>query len=458
MTSEVYYLKYRPQKISELDLRDIREQLGQLLSSPNIPHALLFTGPKGLGKTSSARIVAKAINCEKKRKSFEPCNKCGICKSITKGTSLDLIEIDGASNRGIDDIRELKEKINLAPTQAAKKVYVIDEVHMLTKEAFNALLKTLEEPPEHAFFILCTTEPKKLPETIISRCQRFNFTLANVSEIVRCLKRIVKGEKLKVADKVLDLISQKAGGSFRDATKILQQLAFGGKNISLKKAVELLEKETDLSRGVLSSLVEKDIVQALKKLEQAVKQGADLKILAQTILENLRQALLSKYDVWKEDSSRAELSFGEGFEIKEIKKLISIFDQASRQLKGAVIPQLPLELAVLEFCSVKSEKKPEILKVEKVVLTKEVREKTGDDVLDKWGRVLELVKKDNHSVEALLKSTKLKELDKDKLVIEVFYEFHKNKLETDEYLGLVGKRAGEVFGQSLKIEYVLREK
>ena len=182
----VFYRKYRPQKIDELDNQSVRESLYSIFSKGNFPHAFLFTGPKGLGKTSTARIVAKAINCEKHKdlegirseKEIEPCNKCEQCLSITNGNNLDIFEIDGASNRGIDEIRDLKEKIKLAPFKASKKVYIIDEVHMLTTEAFNALLKTLEEPPSHAVFILCTTEPHKVPATIVSRCLRINFTRA----------------------------------------------------------------------------------------------------------------------------------------------------------------------------------------------------------------------------------------------------------------------------------------
>ena len=231
----VLYRKYRPQKLSELDNEEISQRLIRVFSSAFIPHALLFAGPKGTGKTSAARIVAKVLNCERKvlkekdvilgtseartpesqsdsgrapikselarmTKSVEPCNVCETCVAITEGRHLDIIEIDAASNRGIDEIRDLREKIKLAPVSARFKVYIIDEVHMLTNEAFNALLKTLEEPPPHAVFILATTEPEKLPQTIVSRCIRFNFQRAKISEILNCLKRVIRGEKLKITD------------------------------------------------------------------------------------------------------------------------------------------------------------------------------------------------------------------------------------------------------------------
>src|SRR5260221_808707 len=222
----VYYRKYRPQTISELDSEKVRDTLYAVLSGKEIPHAFLFTGPKGLGKTSTARIVAKVVNCLAKRAegshSIEPDNTCDQCISITNGTNIDVLEIDGASNRGIDEIRELRDRVNLAPSRAKKKIYIIDEVHMLTNEAFNALLKTIEEPPSHVMFIFCTTEPHKVPATIMSRCFHVSFNLAIEEEIVHSLKRIVIGEKLHIDNEVLHLIAQMAEGGFRDAPQILE--------------------------------------------------------------------------------------------------------------------------------------------------------------------------------------------------------------------------------------------
>src|SRR3990167_6528347 len=212
-----YYLKYRPQKISDLDIKEVSSALGEILAAKDVPHAFLFVGPKGTGKTSAARIVAKAVNCTAKRGNppagGEPCNKCEACLSLSRGNALDLIEIDAASNRGIDDIRDLREKIRLAPANLSKKVYIIDEAHMLTKEAFNALLKTLEEPPEHAMFVLCTTEPQKLPETIISRCLHIAFKPPTDEEMKRSLRRVAKGEGLQIDDEGFAQISKLSSGS-----------------------------------------------------------------------------------------------------------------------------------------------------------------------------------------------------------------------------------------------------
>src|SRR3990172_7009591 len=240
----VFYRTYRPQKISELDSQSVRESLFALFAKGfDVPHAFLFSGPKGLGKTSAARIVAKVINCEKHEKlkkgklteaEIEPDNKCWQCTSITAGTNFDILEIDGASNRGIDEIRDLKEKINLLPAKAFRKVYIIDEVHMLTTEAFNALLKTLEEPPSHAVFILCTTEPQKVPSTIASRCFRVNFTKATEEELVRSMQRIVKGEGIKkyktlgIGENVSEMLNAFSQKDVKKGLLLSRQLALQG--------------------------------------------------------------------------------------------------------------------------------------------------------------------------------------------------------------------------------------
>ena len=208
------YLKYRPQTIEELDLSSVRESLTTIIKSGKIPHALLFSGPKGTGKTSAARILAKVINCESPA-NFEPCNKCAQCVAITKGSSLDVIEMDAASNRGIDDIRSLREAVKLSPVSARTKIYIVDEAHMLTTEAANAFLKTLEEPPSHVVFILATTNPEKLIPTVRSRLTSVVFPRAKPAEIKRQLRRVVDGEKWQVEEDALDIIATASEGSFR---------------------------------------------------------------------------------------------------------------------------------------------------------------------------------------------------------------------------------------------------
>src|SRR3989339_1566953 len=232
------YLKYRPTTIEELDLSGVRRILGEIVKANKVAHAYLLTGPRGAGKTSAARVLARIVNCEENGKKLgEPCNECSACKSILEGSAVDVIEIDAASNRGIDDIRELKEKIRLAPAILRKKVYIIDEVHMLTTEAFNALLKTLEEPPSHSLFILCTTELHKVPQTIVSRCVQIQFTKATPEEMQRSFARVIAGEGKEVIEEALIYLSKAVDGSFRDGVKILDQV------LSLSDKVGMAEIE-----------------------------------------------------------------------------------------------------------------------------------------------------------------------------------------------------------------------
>jgi len=350
----VFYRKYRPQKIDELDNQSVRESLYSIFSKGNFPHAFLFTGPKGLGKTSTARIVAKAINCEKHKdlegirseKEIEPCNKCEQCLSITNGNNLDIFEIDGASNRGIDEIRDLKEKIKLAPFKASKKVYIIDEVHMLTTEAFNALLKTLEEPPSHAVFILCTTEPHKVPATIVSRCLRINFTRATDEELTRSMQRIIKAEEIKIDKEAILEIAKLSDGSFRDAAKILEEISvFAG--IKTVTADLVNEKFNSLGIGesinrMIEVFIQKDSKKGLELCRELVKQGMDFKFFIEQLTDRLHLMLLQKVGVEKTDTEFP-------LSLLEIRKLFELLATAYQDTKTAVLAQMPLELVILEW-------------------------------------------------------------------------------------------------------------
>ena len=224
------YRKYRPHNFDNLIGQDhVRTTLINAIKSEHVAHAYLFTGPRGTGKTSSARLIAKALLCSALKDKHEPCNQCDLCLDINSGRLIDLIEIDAASNRGIDEVRELKEKINFAPSRAKYKVYIIDEVHMMTKEAFNALLKTLEEPPAHAYFILATTEVHKIPDTIISRCQRFDFRRLSLKALMTRLAYICEKEGIEAEDKALEVISRYVNGGMRDAIGLVEQLTVDGK-------------------------------------------------------------------------------------------------------------------------------------------------------------------------------------------------------------------------------------
>lgn len=461
-----YYLKYRPQKVAELDLKNIREQLESVLASERVPHAWLFTGPKGTGKTSSARIVAKSINClEKKTGEFEPCNQCEACKVITKGESMDILEIDAASNRGIDDIRELRERIKLSPSNLNYKVYIIDEVHMLTTEAFNALLKTLEEPPEHAVFVLCTTEEHKIPETIKSRCLQFQFRNATLKEVKRSLSRVVEGEEIKIKDKALDQIAQKSGGSFRDAVKVLEQLSFENKKISQKEVEKILGESGQLDE-FLKALKSQKVKPALAWVSQKIEQGADFEQLGKSLLSELRQAWLSKNQVVDYQGFAVEFSQA------ELRNLIELVVQHLSGASGRIEPALPLEMVAVDWCGEEDPTSPEASGGKESQGAREpesqrAREPEGKSKVNKkglktlksnWGKLLKVLKPKNHSITALLKAAQPANFDGETALIEVFYEFHKSQLESDRCRRLFEEALKEVLGNNVSARFQLGEK
>ncbi len=296
MGSEVFYRKWRPQTLSEVVGQEpVTQTLRHAVESGKIAHAYLFCGPRGTGKTSMARILAKAVNCPNKA-SGDPCNACDMCRSVTEGKALDVIEIDAASNRGIDEIRSLREKANYAPSIARYKVYIIDEVHMLTEAACNALLKTLEEPPPHVIFVLATTEAHKVLATIVSRCQRFNFHRLRQTEIMDKLTLICKKEKIHIEPASLELIARAATGSLRDAENILQQMiAYYGNRIEFDQIQTELGISWDSRvRELARCVVSRDVAAGLKTANSLNSDGVDLRQFNLGLVEYLRGLLLAK--------------------------------------------------------------------------------------------------------------------------------------------------------------------
>jgi DNA polymerase-3 subunit gamma/tau len=288
----MYYRKYRSQTIAEIDNSEIRETLGKSLLENKFSQAYLLIGTRGSGKTSMARLIAKVVNCTARKVGDEPCNKCDSCLAITDGRSLDVIEIDAASNTGVDDIRDLREKVKLAPVQGKFKIYIIDEVHMLSTSAFNALLKTLEEPPEHVIFVLATTDPQKLPETIVSRCLVYDFKTASKEELVRSLSRVVAGEKIKVEEGVLEKVADLGKGSFRDAQKVLEQLAMGTGEISLKIVAGAgSESSRDIAILVLGAVSDRDAKRTLEIVEKYFLGGGIVENLIEEMLRVVQEYL-----------------------------------------------------------------------------------------------------------------------------------------------------------------------
>ncbi len=288
--------KHRPQTFDEVTGQEhITELLKKAISANRIHHAYLFCGPRGIGKTSCARILAKSLNCAK-GPTLKPCGECAACQEITKGSSLDVLEIDGASNRGIDEIRTLRENVKFSPSSGKYKIYIVDEVHMLTTEAFNALLKTLEEPPAHVKFIFATTAPQKVPATIISRCQRFDFKRISVETIVATMAEISKKEKFKIDQDALYTIAKAAQGSLRDALSILDQLsALSDEGIEAKDVFSMLGMvETQFLFDLTGALAQKNCPLTLEILEKIIDQGKDIKQLNKGLIEHFRNLMVVK--------------------------------------------------------------------------------------------------------------------------------------------------------------------
>lgn len=457
------YLKYRPKTLDELVGQE-RVKNTLLLSFQNnkLSHAYILVGPRGTGKTSTARILAKMVNCEGKD---IPCNKCTTCTSITDGSNLDLIEIDAASNRGIEDIRSLREKIKLAPSTSRKKVYIIDEVHMLTAEAFNALLKTLEEPPEHALFILATTDASKIPATILSRVQRLDFKLANNQEILEVLQKIARAEKIDADEEALKFLAKKAEGSFRDAVKILDQVASSKGKITTKSLQETLKAtQFDDSLDLIKNIVSRDAKNSLLILSKQIEQGVDVKDLALSLMDILRNMVFIKNDLgeelvksnWTEDKYEVLVQIAENFAASDLTADLDILQKALEKLKFASIPSLPLELAILEICGMqeapKVEKIPEVSKVPDTNLS------NSPDIAkikEKWPFVLETIRPYNFSLEALLRSTNISSCSDSEVIMEVPYSFHQRILEAPKNRDLLESIFSDVLGRQVKVATIL---
>jgi len=368
MANLVLYRKYRPQTFAEvIGQEHVVQTLTNAISSGMISHAYLFAGPRGTGKTSVARLLAKSLNCQNRKDGeFEPCNKCSSCLEIMQGNEMDLIEIDAASHRGIDEIRELRDGIKFVPTKSKYKVFILDEAHQLSKDAANALLKTLEEPPSHAIFVLATTEIHKMIPTVISRCQRFDFRRLTLPEIIKRLEIIAGKEKVKVERAALELIALNSGGAIRDGEGLLDQaLTFAGsrgeiKAEDIKDLLGLVEVE--LVAKFCDFLCQKKASEAINFLNEVTDRGADLQEFAKILINYLRQALILKITgveegnpiitgLTKEEFQKLQ-NQAANFKEEEIRNILNLFLEAENKMRYSPILQLPLELAIIEACGI----------------------------------------------------------------------------------------------------------
>jgi DNA polymerase-3 subunit gamma/tau len=488
-----YYHRYRPTRFADLVGQDhIFKILQTALRTGNISHAYLFSGSRGTGKTTTARLLAKTINCEKysadktaKKSDIEPCGECVTCKAIADSSCIDVIEIDAASNRGIEEIRSLQEQIRFRPQQARKKVFIIDEVHMLTKEAFNALLKTLEEPPDHLIFILATTEVHKLPLTVISRCQRFDFFTPNGSVIATYLKRIADSEKIDIDTLAIDRLAELARGSFRDSATLLEQLAASNEKISEQSVVESLGlPEASIIDSFLEELSGNHQAELAQTLGEYFARGGNAVAFIDTAFQELQRQLLSG----------KRLQAGQ------------ILDQLTRikwQMKHAPLPSLPILVAAQGVVvhtvqpavrqvaapvvvekpkpalptpppepapkpTAKSEApKPPIIVIDEVSDTPPVQEMVTVEVAEqvaplelsdtelgeKWQKVLTKLHEDTQSsMVAILRTAKPLKWQRPVLTIGVQFTFHSDQLQRQKNRGIVEAALSDVFEGPVRIE------
>jgi len=486
------YHKYRPQIFADvIDQEHIVQTLINQIINNKVSHAYLFSGPRGVGKTTTARILAKSLNCaNRKPDSAEPCNDCSSCTEIGTSSSIDVIEIDAASHTGVDNVRQnIIENSQFKPTHSKYKVFIVDEVHMLSTAAFNALLKTLEEPPKYVVFILATTDPQKLPATIVSRCQRYTFTKVPAKEMSKSLENIAKQEGVKVDNEVMSRIARKSEGCLRDGISLLEQLmASGDKKITVESASLILPSvNIELQLEFTEYLTDKQQSESLNFLDKLTREGLNISYFSHEFLEFLRVLMISSVDMIlaeqeldiNKEQKQQIININNKLSETEIIKLLDLAIKRDSEIKNSVLPQLPLEMLVVEWCNknnqintniennlqkedtnkivheTKVEKKnPNIVqetKAEKISeKTKEVQNdpiveeakaedkvhittSTGEinltQVENVWSEFIKKIESEAPSLSFVLKMSKISEIKKNTIILSVEYSFHKEKLQ-----------------------------
>ncbi len=477
--------KWRPQLFEEVVGQEhVTRTLTNAIRRERIAHAYLFAGPRGVGKTTTARLLAKALNCEE-GPAVKPCNRCSSCREIVRGSSLDVLEIDGASNRGIDEIRTLRENVKFAPAKSRFKIYIIDEVHQITPDGFNALLKTLEEPPEHVKFIFATTAPHRVLPTILSRCQRFDFKRIAISELIERLKLIAREEKLKVEEKAFFAIARGVEGSMRDALSLLDQLiSFSEGEIRVEEVnavLGMVDEETFFA--LVEAMIKGDTLSGIKLIDAVIGQGKDLRLFSTNLMEHFRNLMMSKVGgealeliALPGESLERLKEQSNYFNMQEVEEVINTLSQTAETLKWAEFGRIPLELAVIKLTGMKTapaipaavNKEEKSSPPEPVPLTRIVPESspTGKDegkvlslnkVKEEWPRVLERIKEKKITAEAYLREGEPTRIGEKILTITfpAEFNFHKESVERNETRRVIEGVLHDIFGHDLMIHPVI---